>query len=698
LSVADDSHVEVCVTDELSKQRIEALENAVRRLVSEVGEIRRELAGARGNTGTARPVASVVERPTPAADTTAPLSTDIAGTPIEPSGLARTAATTGSPTPNPVPEPLWRRVLDPPDKVARRATAKPLAPAPPRSKSRGIPAGMSFEDLVGRYGAMALAALAILSAVGIFLSWAIAQNLIGPEVRVGAGFAAAAALGALGWRLRTRGARTFGNTLMGIALAVVHVDAWGAGPGLGVIPGWIALAIAALASVALAVLAWRTMEQSLFVVGVGGALIAPFVTTPSRGNGEALLIFGWLVLTVALYGMRDRQWNVARWLLGTACITYAGAAMTAAWSVSGTLGREMPVIFALACAWSALALGGPLHSPSLTRAYLAAALPPLFYDWDTAGVFPLHLALTAAGTLTLLATVYRREEEGAGWLTSTVVIPLGFLAAALLPLDDTTSTQGALVALGWAAGAGVVGAMVDDVRRQALWMVAALASGLAIVLAVSENDLYLATGLAAHAAVVAAVMRRERAGLLMGSALLSIAVATYAAGLLYTDRPPYSYTPFLTRASLAGLLVVLGWAALGWNVSRTELPNPLPPRERSLVASLGIIAAFVWGHVELASAFSPDISTFLLIVYYATCGVVAIFVGRRDGLADLRRVGLALAIFAALKAVAQAYELDQVGLRVGSFLLVGGFLLAVAYWYRAAGESNGAAADGGVQE
>jgi hypothetical protein len=51
-------------------------------------------------------------------------------------------------------------------------------------------------------------------------------------------------------------------------------------------------------------------------------------------------------------------------------------------------------------------------------------------------------------------------------------------------------------------------------------------------------------------------------------------------------------------------------------------------------------------------------------------------------------VGLALAIFAALKAVAQAYELRQVGLRVGSFLLVGAFLLAVAYWYRATGEAE----------
>ena len=51
-----------------------------------------------------------------------------------------------------------------------------------------------------------------------------------------------------------------------------------------------------------------------------------------------------------------------------------------------------------------------------------------------------------------------------------------------------------------------------------------------------------------------------------------------------------------------------------------------------------------------------------------------------------RRAGLALAIYAALKAVVQASGLSSVGLRVGSYLAVGGFLLGVAYWYRAAGE------------
>src|SRR5688500_5491942 len=286
------------MTDE-SRERIERLENVVRALRIEVSEVRREL----------RSIRAVVapESVPPAAEASV---ADPAPRAAEPA--AASVGTGPSDHPRP-PQSLLGRILDPPGAGASPPPRRRPAPAPRPAARPLIPSGMSFEDLVGRYGAMVLAALAIMSGIGIFLSWAIAQNLIGPTVRVAAGFAAAAALAALGWRLRNRNARTFGNTLMGIALAVVHVVSWGAGPGLGVMPNWLALGIAAIASVALALLAWQSDEESLFVVGVGGALIAPFVTTPAgRGNGEALLAFGGLLLTTALWGMRTRPWTIAR--------------------------------------------------------------------------------------------------------------------------------------------------------------------------------------------------------------------------------------------------------------------------------------------------------------------------------------------------------------------------------------------------
>ena len=95
---------------------------------------------------------------------------------------------------------------------------------------------------------------------------------------------------------------------------------------------------------------------------------------------------------------------------------------------------------------------------------------------------------------------------------------------------------------------------------------------------------------------------------------------------------------------------------------------------------------FGWGWLELARAVAPDVAAFLVIAYLAVVGVGLILLGRRRGLPGGRRIGLGLAILAALMAIGEASDFASVGLRVGSYLLVGGFLLAVAYWYRAAGD------------
>ena len=83
-------------------------------------------------------------------------------------------------------------------------------------------------------------------------------------------------------------------------------------------------------------------------------------------------------------------------------------------------------------------------------------------------------------------------------------------------------------------------------------------------------------------------------------------------------------------------------------------------------------------------------STFLLTLYYAMIGVAAILIGRARRVSDLRHLGLALAIYAELKVIVQASELS-IGLRVGSYLLAGLFMLAVAYCYRVGGVRAAAA-------
>ena len=125
------------------------------------------------------------------------------------------------------------------------------------------------------------------------------------------------------------------------------------------------------------------------------------------------------------------------------------------------------------------------------------------------------------------------------------------------------------------------------------------------------------------------------------------------------------------------------WLIVSWNACLAELADggPEATQTRTAVRLAGSAVTFLWGNTELSHAYSADIATFLLVVYYAVVGVGAIFVGRAREIRILRQVGLGLAIFAALKAIAEALSL-AIGLRVGSYLLAGLFLLAVAYWYR----------------
>jgi hypothetical protein len=89
--------------------------------------------------------------------------------------------------------------------------------------------------------------------------------------------------------------------------------------------------------------------------------------------------------------------------------------------------------------------------------------------------------------------------------------------------------------------------------------------------------------------------------------------------------------------------------------------------------------------MEVAEGWSPDIAAFLLIAYYAACGVGSILAGRRFGVGRLRFAGLGLAIYAAVKAIMQASEIGELMLRVGAYGAVGVFLLAAGYIYREAG-------------
>jgi uncharacterized membrane protein len=620
-------------------ERLDALEHAIGRLTLELGDARRALAALRAESGLVptAPVAPKVEAP-------------------------HTAA------PRPLPAP----------------------PSPARSNE-------SLENLVGRYGVLALAVLTIVMGAGALVSWAITHGLLGPWVRVTLGGVLALALAATGWWLRGRDSRRFGNVLVALSLAVVDVVAWGAGPRLGLIPPSAALSIADVAAGALATLALIENEELLFGVGLGGALLAPFVMATGVAHYGLLAAYGLVVLAAAIRSIGERPWwkAIGLILVGTAvyAVSVRGYGGDRPW-----FSREFGALFAGAVTAIALVWA---QKPARSWIALCAAAVMAFVAQHTTPEAASRLTtllsmpdiqITAlAGTALLFAAAHDIDErrDSAEWLISVILVPSVFLMAALEPLRPIAGPVAGSVALTWALAYAVSSLFERGVRRGVLITASGIAGLLAIPLLLDRAPGAVPIVLAAYAVLLAVVSKQEKQPVMFLAVGASLLTGFSIAASHVAFLTGYTTTPFLSVDSL-GMASAVGAALLAATFGLPEkvtLSNEVfePGRVGAAVAST---LGFIWGHLELRRAFSADASTFALIAYYASCGVLAIYQGRERNERGLRQVGLTLAVLAALYAIGAASGVEQIGLRVGSYLLAGVFLLGVAWWYRGEPQSD----------
>jgi uncharacterized membrane protein len=555
----------------------------------------------------------------------------------------------------------------------------PAAPPPPRV-SHPSPPPIDIEKLLGRYGTIAVASLAILMGVGTFLSWAIQHGLLGPVVRVVLGFAGAAVVAGVGVWVREKRDVRFGNVLLALSLAIVHLDAWAAGPHLHVLSTVVALAIAAVASVALAALALTSDERTLFAIGFGGALIAPFVTASEPGSVVTLLTYGWIVIATTIFAIRERGWLPILWLTVVAAGVYVIAGIVGM-PVNGAswITAHAPPIFAFACSAAALLWARDTLRSKLALAYLLLAC--VAAGAFAMGASTIEVAISLFGTVAAYL-IARELETDKFWLAiGNVVLPLGFLAATMV--SASTDATRALAALALTVLAAVLAWDADEERDQHLF-VTAVSSGIAILCYLIDHDARCIAALALHAALFSVVFRSTRAKLLTVPIVIGLAIASTWTLAELGFRPPYGYRPFVGVFSLCAFVVVCAWAVFAF-AARPAAEN-VAPDDRTLgtiVGGLAIADAFVWVRQELAYAWSPDASSFALIIYYALAGLALIFAGRWRRVGLWRAVGLGLAFYAGYMALAETFTIDAISLRVGARILVGVFLAAVAYWYRA---------------
>jgi uncharacterized membrane protein len=538
---------------------------------------------------------------------------------------------------------------------------------------------IDLEKLLGRYGTIAVASLAILMGVGTFLSWAIEHGLLGPTVRVVLGFIGAIIVAGVGLWVREKRDVRFGNVLLALSLAIVHVDAWAAGPHLQVLSTVSALTIAALASAALAVLALTSEERTLFAIGFSGALLAPFVTAREPGSVVMLLTYGWVVIALSLFAIRERGWRPVLWLTVIGATVYVVAAAAAPHDLdNGWLATHAPVIFAFACAAAGILFARDTLRSKLALAFLLlACIATLGYSIH-ARTLEVGVSLFGIVASYLIARELETDER---WLViGNVVVPLGFLFATLVAATDRSIR--ALAAAGLTVVASLL-AWEDEEERAHHLFVAAIASGLAIVSYLADDNTRCIAALALHAALFTVILRSTRSRLLVPPIVISLMIASAWTFVLLVGRSRFVYVPFMTTPSLCALAIVCAWAFLAYALKPTPLETSDEHKSlASLASAMTIAVAFIWVRQELVEAWSPDAASFALIIYYALAGLALIFAGRWRRVGLWRAVGLGLAFYAGYKALVQTFTINAVGLRVGARIMVGVFLAAVAYWYR----------------
>jgi hypothetical protein len=576
---------------------------------------------------------------------------------------------------------------------ARGAPPSGLPPDPPPSPlsaKNWLPAQIDFESLIGRYGTLVLATVSALAAVGLFLGWAIDKGLLGPTQRIGLGLLTAAGLAVGGLRLRRR-ERSFGASLLGLSLAIVHVCAWGMGPSLKLVPVWAAFLLAAIASIALAIFAHGEDDEPLWSVGFSGAAIAPFVTSSGKSDLLLLAAYGIAVLAASGYAMGARRWLIAGRLFLSAALAYTAALATGREAESGPLmamGFPLAVALAAVVPWidgwrrrDRLRALGALATLAALRSALGANLP-----WDSqvvavlvAGAGVLWLVLVdRTHTVTESPNVpHQRPQEG-DWLDAAV-LPLGFICAAAIAFDASARGTG----LGMAAASAII--MITVMRlpsgslRDAAVFATLISALVALLLLLRGRELAITGSVALLAALCFAASRVWRSVTWTTMALIGFSWAALATTVQLTDRIAYQYIPFgTTESALAAVLLVSLYMA-----SRLSTDVKLDVVLRGAVFGW----AFVWVHQELAFAFSETVATLLRVSYYAATSVVAVGVGRARRIPLVRHLGLGVAVLAAGTALYGARDLT-IAAKIGADLVAAVFLLAIAYWYRRPGGSK----------
>lgn len=560
--------------------------------------------------------------------------------------------------------------LPEPRPPAPRTAPLMVEPAPPLPRPKAE--GPDLEQWFGQRGLLVVGVLALLTAAGFFLKYAIDRGWIAPIVRSLLAIVAGVTVAAWGEaRIRQGGGlRRYGAAMIGAGGGLAYLGLWAAAGPYGLIERRVGILLLAACTVVVILLALRHEVEGLAIWALAGAYLAPILLQPSVRHPEAFL--GYLEIVGLGTGLLAYTMSWRR----TFDLALIGYFLLAAGGARDALASPLGCWFLAAGALLTLHVTrrrawpeARLAMPAVTWLLLGVALADL-HGQEPRLWLALAAAVAVAGLLwwqQLDGRLVAGEESVLFVANPLVLIALAALGGLRVFVDTPALLPALLAALyfgvGWA-------------RRTAPHMM--MGFGLAaLAFAVQAAPWAVVLGWTALALAALAV---EQVGGRPGArpAALSLAVVTFPwlFGVALRDRG-FATPAFADSWAVALYVYVAGLAlaARGWRKAG---------RGVELLWVLCGAAVFAGGSIELQRYFAPrsplaaDLALSVFWLAYAGALVQLGFSRQRK---DVRSAGLVVAAGAGLKIV--LYDLSNLEAlyRIASFFALALIALGVAYVY-----------------
>src|SRR5690242_3253986 len=177
--------------------------------------------------------------------------------------------------------------LPEPRPPASRTASLIVEPASPLPRPKAE--GPDLEQWFGQRGLLVVGVLALLTAAGLFLKYAIDRGWIAPIVRSLLAIVAGVAVAAWGEARIRRGLRRYSAAMIGAGGGLAYLGLWAAAGPYGLIERRVGILLLAACTVGVILLALRHEVEGLAIWALAGAYLAPMLLQPSVRHPEAFL-------------------------------------------------------------------------------------------------------------------------------------------------------------------------------------------------------------------------------------------------------------------------------------------------------------------------------------------------------------------------------------------------------------------------